>query len=243
VKVPPESDSHPHHARAAAKRSKRRKRNLIVLGTAAVVAAYSAGYVKTADAANRMAAEEMFHGGDPVRIAQLDRALQNLDASATTRPRSEAETLLSPANARATQSPLPLATTANAAPLPLPRSEAQTQQPVAAKLPSGDGSPANAVATQSTTETPAKKYKDGAWYGWGSCRHGDLKVIIEIKDDVITACRIDECYTRYSKSVISRLPPRVLERQSANVDWISGATQSSDAFYYAVTEALKAAKL
>jgi len=30
----------------------------------------------------------------------------------------------------------------------------------------------------------------------------------------------------------------VVSRQSANVDYVSGATQSTDAFYYAIVQAL-----
>ena len=38
------------------------------------------------------------------------------------------------------------------------------------------------------------------------------------------------------------LPPQVLQRQSENVDYVTGATQSTYAFYYAVQEALSKAK-
>jgi uncharacterized protein with FMN-binding domain len=42
--------------------------------------------------------------------------------------------------------------------------------------------------------------------------------------------------------VIDRLPPEVAERQSPEVDYVSGATQSANAFYYAVVDALSKAK-
>jgi len=38
------------------------------------------------------------------------------------------------------------------------------------------------------------------------------------------------------------LPPQVVERQSAEVDYVSGATQSANAFYFAVVDALSKAK-
>jgi uncharacterized protein with FMN-binding domain len=38
------------------------------------------------------------------------------------------------------------------------------------------------------------------------------------------------------------LPQQVIDRQSAEVDFVSGATQSTNAFYYAVLNALKKAK-
>ena len=38
------------------------------------------------------------------------------------------------------------------------------------------------------------------------------------------------------------LPPQVVTRQSPETDYVSGATQSTNAFYYAVVEALSKAK-
>jgi uncharacterized protein with FMN-binding domain len=58
----------------------------------------------------------------------------------------------------------------------------------------------------------------------------------------IASASIARCLTRYSCSVIEHLPPQVAQRQSADVDTVSRATQSADAFYYAVTEALSKAK-
>ena len=34
------------------------------------------------------------------------------------------------------------------------------------------------------------------------------------------------------------LPPQVVQRQSALVDYISGATESTNAFYYAILQAI-----
>jgi uncharacterized protein with FMN-binding domain len=42
--------------------------------------------------------------------------------------------------------------------------------------------------------------------------------------------------------VIDMLPPQVVRRQSPAVDYVSGATQSADAFYEAVAAALHKAK-
>jgi uncharacterized protein with FMN-binding domain len=43
---------------------------------------------------------------------------------------------------------------------------------------------------------------------------------------------------RYSCGVIETLPPQVALRQSADVDYVSRATQSADAFYEAAFAAL-----
>ena len=73
-------------------------------------------------------------------------------------------------------------------------------------------------------------------------RHGDVEVTVIIEGGRITAAAISRCLTRYSCSWIAHLQPQVAERQSPEVDNVSGATESADAFYYAVVEALKAAK-
>lgn len=84
--------------------------------------------------------------------------------------------------------------------------------------------------------------KDGTYLGWGSCRHGDLQASVVIEGGRIVRAAIAQCFTRYSKNVIAQLPGQVVARQSADVDQISRATESSDAFYQAVTEALALAK-
>jgi uncharacterized protein with FMN-binding domain len=63
-----------------------------------------------------------------------------------------------------------------------------------------------------------------------------------IESGRIKGASIAQCLTRYSCDVIGRLPPEVAQRQSASVDYVSGATQSADAFYYAVLDALSKAK-
>lgn len=105
--------------------------------------------------------------------------------------------------------------------------------------------PASPVAVDSAAPAAASvdgQLKDGTYYGWGTSRHGDIQASVEIKSGKIVGAYIAQCLTRYSCSWISALPPQVLQRQSAEVDYVSGATQSSNAFYYAVAEALKKAK-
>ena len=85
-------------------------------------------------------------------------------------------------------------------------------------------------------------YKDGTYTGWGTSRHGDIEASVEIKSGRIVSANISQCRTRYSCSRIAELPPQVLARQRADVDYVSGATQSSNAYYDAVAEALKKAK-
>lgn len=63
-----------------------------------------------------------------------------------------------------------------------------------------------------------------------------------VKSGRIASAIISQCRTRYSCSVIGQLPREVTQRQSPDVDYVSGATQSADAFYEAVVAALNKAK-
>ena len=98
---------------------------------------------------------------------------------------------------------------------------------------------ADSVAKDTTRLGP---YKDGTYRGYGTSRHGDIEAELVIKRGQIYSARISQCLTRYSCSWISPLPPEVIARQSAEVDYVSGATESTYAFYYAVVEALSKAK-
>jgi uncharacterized protein with FMN-binding domain len=85
-------------------------------------------------------------------------------------------------------------------------------------------------------------WRDGTYTGWGYSRHGDIEAAVVIEGGRIASATISQCRTRYSCSVIDRLPPQVAQRQSPDVDYVSGATQSADAFYGAVVAALGKAK-
>jgi uncharacterized protein with FMN-binding domain len=104
---------------------------------------------------------------------------------------------------------------------------------------------ARSTSAESTVATPAAvpvHYKDGTYTGWGTCRHGDIEAKVVIEGGRIASAEISQCLTRYSCSWIAALPPQVVTDQSPETDIVSGATQSSDAFYYAVVEALGKAK-
>jgi uncharacterized protein with FMN-binding domain len=108
----------------------------------------------------------------------------------------------------------------------------------------GSSGAAPVTATDSAAQhRPGEQpYKDGTYSGWGTSRHGDIEATVDIVGGRITSATITQCLTRYSCSWISALPPQVVTRQSAEVDYVSGATQSTNAFYHAVLEALSRAK-
>ena len=71
---------------------------------------------------------------------------------------------------------------------------------------------------------------------------GDIQAAVVIENGKILHASIAQCLTRYSCNVIEHLIPQVAQRQSPDVDNVSRATQSADAFYYAVFEALRKSK-
>jgi uncharacterized protein with FMN-binding domain len=101
------------------------------------------------------------------------------------------------------------------------------------------------VSAQKPNATPAPgtsgAYRDGTYLGTGTSRHGSIEATVTVSGGKIAAVEISQCLTRYSCSRISALPPEVVARQSAKVDYISGATDSSRAFAQAVANALAAA--
>jgi uncharacterized protein with FMN-binding domain len=98
-------------------------------------------------------------------------------------------------------------------------------------------------STAPASAPAASKYKDGTYTGWGTSRHGDIQAQVVIADGRITSATIAQCLTRWPCSWIEPLPPQVVARQSAETDYVSGATQSTNAFYYAVVQALGKAAL
>lgn len=139
-----------------------------------------------------------------------------------------------------------------AAPRPAGSTPAAAAAPVAATAPTP--APLAAVAGAALTSLPtavlaaaapapaASPYMDGTYTGWGTCRHGDIQAEVVIANGKIASAKIAQCLTRYSCSWISPLPPQVIQRQSPETDYVSGATQSTNAFYYGVVEALLQAK-
>ena len=232
---------------------------LVAAGTAAVLAVYAAGYTRTSSAASQLDAQS----------SERRRPVPESRGSAPLAPAADAGTAQpTAAPGREQQHPAPqqmasLGVSAHSAStLPLPNSAERPTEVVnvpPTTLPSAAPPPpaaptesAPAASSVSVVPAPAAapappaqaeaKWKDGTYLGWGTCRHGDIQAQVVIAGGRITSATIAQCLTRYSCDIIGRLPPQVLQRQSAEVDYVSGATQSANAFYYAVLEALGKAK-
>lgn len=111
-----------------------------------------------------------------------------------------------------------------------------------AKVAAAKAAAASSSGTGSTA--PAQKYKDGTYTGTGQTRIGAVQVQVTLKADKITNVQITGYTTHYSISYIDPiLPKELVQRQDINkIDVISGATLSTEDFYYAVTDCLQQAQ-
>jgi uncharacterized protein with FMN-binding domain len=212
------------------------------LSSAAVFSVYAAGYLRTRDAAERFTREsnERRRPITPAVVAALApkvdtpiaaqaQTVSELGVAKPSKPAPKKvarDTVSGHADSLAASRPLAaeIQTPSTPAPAPTPAPAADT------------------AAAQPEKQEKPRALKDGLYLGWGTSRHGDIEAAVEIKEGKIASAFISQCLTRYSCSWIAPLPPQVVKRQSPEVDFVSGATESTNAFYYAVVEALKKAK-
>ncbi|MFN7916716.1 MAG: FMN-binding protein [Vicinamibacterales bacterium] len=150
-------------------------------------------------------------------------------------------TAATPPRADAAPEPAPLATAASAATVPATAASAVSMPGEPATASGAPAADTAAPPAPAAAQSPAP-FRDGTYTGWGYCRHGEIQATIIVEHGRITSAEITGCYTRYTCDWIAKLPPQVVSRQSAEVDFVSGATESADAFYYAVEDALKKAR-
>ena len=245
--------------------NKKAANSLVSASCAAVLAVYVTGYVRTQSAANRFAAqiaERRVAVRDPPRtappIAEFpqpapDSPVSAPSPAATISSHLARETAVEPSLITSAE-PIPTKATApdgavEAARVGIPAPSSLVPAPAlpeASPAANQAAEPA-APAAEHKVEVapaapPAPMWKDGTYTGWGYSRHGDIEAAVAIEGGRIASATISQCRTRYSCSVIDRLPPQVAQRQSPDVDYVSGATQSADAFYGAVVAALNKAK-
>jgi uncharacterized protein with FMN-binding domain len=229
--------------------AKKISHGLIALSSAAILAVYAAGYNQTRAAADRLEAQSSLDRHRSAAIAaDTAPSAQTLPTAIPAEPSQQTEIV--------SAKPQPLKVTPSAAPVadaapqedaavtetPAPQPEVRQPEPVnvaAAVIPEPPPQPAAPVQV---AEAPQSKYLDGTYFAWGSCRHGTLQVKLIIEAGRIASADIEQCRTRYSCSVIRSAPPQLVSRQTPEaIDNVSGATQSVDAYYYAVSDALRQA--
>jgi uncharacterized protein with FMN-binding domain len=97
-------------------------------------------------------------------------------------------------------------------------------------------------SVQTNKSQTYRLYKDGTYKGMGSNRRGSIQVAVTIKNDKITDVQVSNFAMHYSDSDIVGMPEEVVQKQSAKVTNVSGATYSTQAFQNAVQDALSQAK-
>ena len=172
-----------------------------------------------------VAAPEKTTAAAPTDTKSVAKADTKMDAKPveSAKPATAASTMSAPAAATTAASTEPAAASAAA---PAAEEKKAEEKPAA---------PSNLLM-------PKEKYKDGTYLGWGHCRHGDIQVQVVVESGRFTSASIAQCWTRYSCSWVSHLPGQVLSRQSPDVDYVTGATESANAYYWAVIDALSHAK-
>lgn len=100
-----------------------------------------------------------------------------------------------------------------------------------------------AASVQTAVRTqPKQKYKDGTFTGTGMNRRGSIQVAVTMQKDRITDVVISDWGMHYAQSDVVGLPSEVLRKQNAQVNNVSGATYSTQAFEDAVQNALSRAQ-
>lgn len=225
---------------------------LLALGSAAVLAVYSAGNLQTMEAARRF--EDQSSGrrrAMPPSVASAggEQASPSvaMAASAASSPDTGASLVADVAEATTQPIETPTVSTESktstsetsepATPTP---SKAKTVVAVTAAPADSTASSASVGTSTNAADSAEAKtaWRDGTFTGYGTSRHGDIEATVVIEGGRITSATISQCLTRYSCSWISHLQAQVVARQSPNVDYVSGATESANAFFYAVFESL-----
>jgi uncharacterized protein with FMN-binding domain len=215
--------------------AKKFSNTLLTLSSAAILAVYAAGYERTRPAADRFAAQ----------IAQR-RAPVSVQAPVPT-PQEPRVVLQATVAAAA---PAPVISKKIAAPEPtkaaapeIPAPAVEIDEPAQAEIrPAAEPDKKAIVPSQPAAATPQVVYKDGVYLGWGYSRHGNIQAFVRIEGGRIVHAGIERCQTRWSCDLVAHLPGQVIQRQSAEVDFVTGATDSGDAFYGGIFNALAQAK-
>ena len=97
-----------------------------------------------------------------------------------------------------------------------------------------------------TPQKPAEnKYTSGKFVGVGNGLHGEIKVEVEVKDGIITNINVLEQQENavLGKSAFEGISAAVIQKNSTDVDIVTGATYSSKGMIEAINNALKDGKV
>ncbi len=103
--------------------------------------------------------------------------------------------------------------------------------------------PVAGAAVEAAEPVQLSIWRDGYYTGWGQSRHGDIEAWVTIRQGRIVDSGILNCDTRYPCSVIDGIIYQPVDLQSPDVDKVSRATVSANAYYFGLVEALKKAEI
>ena len=217
--------------------------NLVAMSSAAIIAVYGAGYFRTDAAAHRFAAQSAQRMAVAVATGNLPTAAARLGARPASQPASGP---LAP-NEPGAREPSSLSSGAPASPAdpalnaaknpPQPASHHKADSTTAGNASAAPDQAASSAPAAAPAEPPSP-YKDGTFSAWGSCPHGDIQATVQIASGLIVAADISECDTRYPCTLIDKLANEIVYQQSNEVDVVTGATESAQAFHEAIGKAL-----
>jgi uncharacterized protein with FMN-binding domain len=225
-----------------AKPPKKVANSLVALSSAAVLAIYAAGYSRT-----RSAAEDLEAATQRRPVVPTPAPSASLRAAIPVDPLpapvgSQVDTRLFSASPATTPAVTPDPEVSSLKPeKPSPNSPAPEDAAAAASLSPAATTPEPPNAAPPAA-VPAIAYKDGTYHGWGFSRHGDIYSFVVIEKGRVVHSGYDKCRTLWPCTLVDHLGPQVVSRQTAEVDYVSGATESGNAFYWGIVEALSKAK-
>jgi uncharacterized protein with FMN-binding domain len=218
----------------------------VVLCSTAIGAIYAAGYFATETQATLQ---------QPIQQAQVNTQIESSQPPQQPQANTQIES-----SQQQQQAPAPTPTKSSQpqqqVPVPIPTKGSQPQQQVPVPTPNKSSQPQHQVpvptptkSSQPTPQAPAptptkssQVYKDGTYNGSGSNRRGSIQAAVTIKSDKITDVQISHFAMHYTIDDVVGLPQEVVQKQSAQVKNVSGATYSTQAFKDAVQVALSQAR-
>jgi uncharacterized protein with FMN-binding domain len=225
--------------------------DLVAVSCAAVLSVYSAGYWRTRDAARRFETQaEQRRPAQPEPAVVIERQPTDAQTASPTQPSPESRPpISSPIEVPAAPSATSIAKSPPNGNAAAANSQLQVASPQATLPPLADtravaiaeasvaADPASS-ATPAPVAAPSSNWRDGTYSGWGTSRHGEIKAQVVIKNGRIVESSVASCETRWPCDVITDIFHQPVERQNADVDRVSRATESSNAYYYALVAAL-----
>jgi uncharacterized protein with FMN-binding domain len=226
---------------------------LAAASCAAIIAVYAAGTWRTRDADRRFGAESEMRRparpalapatSVPAAVAAVIAQAAPAAPPAASEPRVTNSSAIEPTTAP--KKPVKVAAAPTPDALAAPQSSVAASATAAATVVEATPEPAPGTAVagdEAAAESSRKRWLDGYYTGWGTSRHGDIQSFVRIEDGKIIDAGVASCETRYPCDVIDRIIRQPIERQSADVDRVSRATESADAYYYGLVTALEHAE-